>query len=204
MDRIVILQRLLAAYKALFALEAVQAPTTNVTMEPVQSTTNADKLATEANIASQGMTRGEAEIYTQAKNHLGQHLTLDETVPHELGCMEAVSRILDFSGYKVPKKGIPGTIAGDEFFKSHPEWFERIKEPEQGAIINFVTGTGNGKIKNGHILVCAAWGAMYPKDWGLMSNDSPTGLFLERWTWTRAKAYYQDIGGMIPLIWRAI
>lgn len=149
------------------------------------------------------MTANETKIYNEARLNLGRHLTLNEAVPEEEGCMEAVSKILSLAGYLVPSGGIAGTATGNEWFVSQPHIFERIDHPEQGSIINFVTGTGNGSVE-GHILIVGEFNLQWANDWGLMSNDSASGKFLETWSWNRACAYWTTVGGIIPSIWRAL
>lgn len=149
------------------------------------------------------MTPNEEKMYTQAKLHLGQHLTLNEAVPAEVGCMEAISKVLALAGYSVPSGGIAGTATGLAWFLTYSGLFEEIHALEQGAILLYVTGTGNGSIE-GHIFVCAAFGLQFQNDWGLMSNDSASGKFLETWSYERAKAYYEQAGGLPSRIFRAI
>lgn len=149
------------------------------------------------------MTENESKIYTQARLHLGQHLTLNEAVPIDVGCMECVSKILSLAGYTMPSEGIAGTATGLAYFLAHPELFEEITNLEQGAILLFPTGTGNGSVE-GHIFVVAMFGLQFPEDWGLMSNDSATGKLLETWSWERAKAFYQVLGGIAPRMFRAL
>lgn len=149
------------------------------------------------------MTENENKIYTQAKLHLGQHLTLNEAVPIDVGCMECVSKILSLAGYILPSGGIAGTATGLAYFLAHPELFEEITELEQGAIVVFATGTGNGTIE-GHIFIVAMFNLQFSEDWGLMSNDSATGKLLETWSWERAKAFYQVLGGITPHIFRSL
>lgn len=147
------------------------------------------------------MTTTEEQIYSHAKLNLNVHLTLNNAVPAEVGCAEAVSKVLSLAGIPVPPGGIPGTYALYEWLDTNP-LFEKIDAPEQGAIIISPTGMGNGSIE-GHVAICGAYGQMYPIDWGLMSNDSASGKFLETWSWERWKAYYGTLGGLPLYIFRA-
>lgn len=149
------------------------------------------------------MTANEQKIYTIAKLHLGQHLTENEAVPAEVGCMECVSKILSLAGYSLPSGGIAGTATGYDYFNENNKLFEKIDALEQGAIVVFVTGTGNGSIE-GHIFIVGMFGLQFVGDWGLMSNDSATGKLLETWSWERALAYYQGVGNLVPHIFRAL
>lgn len=149
------------------------------------------------------MTLNEEKIYTIAKLHLGQHLTENEAVPAEVGCMECVSKILSLAGYSLPPEGIAGTATGYDWFNENNKLFQKTDALEQGAIVVFVTGTGNGLVE-GHIFIVGMFNLQFPNDWGLMSNDSATGKLLETWSWERALAYYQGVGNLVPHIFRAI
>lgn len=144
----------------------------------------------------------EQSIYNAASSHLGFHLTLDDTVPHEVGCAEAVSAVLSFAGISDGAKGIAGTAALDAWMASSG-LFTRITMPEAGAIIISPTGSGNGSVV-GHTGVFGLYNKQYPQDWGILSNDSATGLFLERWSWARWQAYYSGVGNLQCRIYKAI
>ncbi len=148
------------------------------------------------------MTATENTIYNTTKIHLGEHLTLNEAVPHEVGCAEAVSKVLSLAGLVVPPGGIAGTASLYEWLVTNPK-FQKIDHPEQGAIILSATGSGNGSVE-GHVGIIGGFGAMYPNDWGICSNDSATGKFLERWSYERWLAYYEQVGGLQTHLFRAI
>lgn len=141
-------------------------------------------------------------LYNIVKDSLGKHMTLDSSVPASVGCAEAVSAILRLAGINVPQRGIAGTNALLLFCQAHPEIFTSISAPEQGALLISATGTGNGKLANGHTGFFGGLGMQYPDDWGICSNNSDSGLFLELWSWAKWQAYYQDYGGMKPHIFR--
>jgi len=141
-------------------------------------------------------------LYDIIKGSLGKHMTLDASVPASVGCAEAVSAILRLAGINVPQRGIASTNALLVFCQAHPEIFTSISEPEQGALLISATGTGNGKLSNGHTGFFGGFGVMYPDDWGICSNNSDSGLFLELWNWTKWIAYFQKLGGMTPHIFR--
>ena len=61
--------------------------------------------------AKQPATTTDPVLYTIAKACIGKHLTLDPTVPQEVGCAEAISYILWKAGLPIPAKGIAGTAA---------------------------------------------------------------------------------------------
>lgn len=149
----------------------------------------------------QTMTQAEERIYTQAKLHLGQHVTLDETVPAEVGCAEAVSYILKAAGISDGATGIAGTASLYQWLLNSP-LFQKIDNLEQGALIISPTGQGNGTIE-GHTGVVAAFNTEFPNDFGILSNDSASGKFLETWSGNRWKQYYGQTGSLPVYLFRA-
>ena len=136
-----------------------------------------------------------SKIYTEAKSCLGTHQTLDSNVPIEVGCAEALSSVLKKAGViGIPAEGFAGTAALYQWLSKNAS-FTPLTAPQAGAIIVSSTGTGNGTVR-GHCGIFGTLGAQYPNDWGIMSNDSQTGLFLELWRYTSWQQYYEDIGGL--------
>lgn len=125
------------------------------------------------------------ELYSLSKSKLGQHLSMDESIPWGVGCAQAVSRLLSDFGVKTPSKGIPGTSALAQLLRESLK-FKKVDSPSLGRIIVSETGTGNGKIR-GHIGVCAEDGIIH-------SNNSETGKWDSHWTLKRWKDYYQTYG----------
>jgi len=136
----------------------------------------------------------EPKLLTVARENLGKHLTLNESVNSEVGCAEAQSKIFQLAGIPVPHLGIAGTNAMLQWLIQNP-LFEELQAPEAGCIVIAATGTGNGKIK-GHVGTLGAFSVAFPGEWGLCSNDSNTGLWLELWRLSKFIHYYQDYGGM--------
>lgn len=148
------------------------------------------------------MTATESTIYTKAKLNLGVHLTLNNAVPAEEGCAEAVSKILSLAGISDGPSGIAGTATLYDWLVASPH-FEKIDNPEQGAIIISPTGMGNGSVE-GHTGIIGAFGVMFPNDWGICSNDSASGKFLETWSWERWNAMYGTVGNLPVYLFRAL
>lgn len=123
------------------------------------------------------------DIYETAKSLLGRHLTLDQDVPKSVGCGQAFSFLMKACGYPIPRNGIAGTIGCNEWLKDNAV---EISEPEQGAIIVSIT-EGN---THGHIGCIAKYDYMFPDDWGIMSNDSDSGLWEVNWDYTNWRNYY--------------
>ena len=148
------------------------------------------------------MTTTETIIYNNLLIYLEEHCTLNNNIPADVGCAEAVSFILQKSGFQMPTGGIPGTATLLQWLKSNPK-FVQIKTPEPGALLVSATGTGNGTI-DGHTGFFGKYGKMYPNDYGIVSNDSNTGLLLELWDWSRWQKYYVQQGQLETCIFRAL
>lgn len=158
------------------------------------------KLASMIN-ANKSISSTGQRIYNEAALSLGKHMTLDDTVPAEVGCAEAVSAVLSLAGISDGAKGISGTASLYEWLNLNP-LFEKIDTPEEGAIVISPTGMGNGSIP-GHVGIVGIFGKMYPGDWGICSNESASGLFKEQWNWTKWNAYYGKVGGLPIYLFKA-
>ena len=133
-------------------------------------------------------------LYTLAKSLLGKHLTLNNAVPQDVGCAECISKILSLEGVYIPQGGIAGTASLYEWLNTNPS-FKLTTEPNEGVIIISPTGMGNGSI-DGHVGIMGIFNVMYNQDWGIMSNDSNTGLLREQWSFESWKQYYCGYGGL--------
>lgn len=133
-------------------------------------------------------------LYAISKNVLGTKQTLNDNVPPEVGCAEAVSSILQKAGVIVPSGGIQGTAELYIWLKNNIR-FVQVSEPEVGCIIISPTSS-TGKISHGHVGIVAMYNLMYNNDWGIISNDSDTGLVREKWNVKNWIAYYQTYGGL--------
>lgn len=153
-------------------------------------------------INSRPISMKEQLIYQKAADCLGLHMTLNNAVPAEVGCAQAVSAVLSLAGISDGAHGISGTASLEEWIIASG-LFERIGMPEAGAIVISATGTGNGTIE-GHTGFFGLYNKQFPGDWGILSNDSATGLFKETWSWVRWQAYYGGAGGLTVHIYRAL
>lgn len=144
----------------------------------------------------------EKAIYNAAAGNLGNHLTLNPAIPNDTGCAEAVSKVLQLAGISDGPLGIAGTATLDAWLASCG-LFTRITMPEAGAIVISPTGAGNGLVE-GHTGVFGLYNKQFPMDWGVLSNDSASGLFKETWSWARWQAYYGGAGGLAVHIYRAL
>ncbi len=140
------------------------------------------------------------KLYEAAKARLDVPLTLDESVPIEVRCAEAVSTVFKAIGLPVPEKGIASTF-DMEVWLAKCGLFEEIYTPEKACIIIAATGTGNGRIR-GHVGIMGEFGLAFYQDWGIMSNDSNTGLFTELFSLAKWIARYNGIGGFKTRFYR--
>lgn len=130
-------------------------------------------------------------LYQAAKASLGRHLTLNPSVPNEVGCAEAISAILKQVGVSVPQAGIAGTLALYEWLPLNG--FTQVEDWARGDIIISPTGKGNGSVR-GHTGIMG--------DAGILSNDSSTGKFMELWTLDAWKDWYGRKGGLPVVFYR--
>ena len=72
-------------------------------------------------------------LYSLAKEALGSHLTLNQNVPEEEGCAEAVSVLLERCGYPIPQEGIPSVNGLIDFMLA--QGFQEVKEGTPGCVI---------------------------------------------------------------------
>lgn len=154
------------------------------------------------------MTPTETKIYNEAKACLGMHITLNPNVPADVGCMEAVSFVLQKSGITgIPTTGFAGTAQGYEWLLSNSA-FKLIPQPEQGAIV--ISPTGYGRPTNdplyveGHVGILGAFGLQFPNEFGILSNNSDNGLFQEKWDLLTWWLNYGEKGHLPVAIFRAL
>lgn len=135
------------------------------------------------------------KIYNQAKSCLGKHITLNHNVPNDVGCAEAVSFVLKNAGIaNIPSTGFAGTATLYQWLLSNPN-FVKKNYPIQGAIIISPTGYGNGSVE-GHVGVVGGFLIQFPYDYGVLSNNSDTGLFQEKWSVDAWQQNYGTAGGL--------
>lgn len=135
-------------------------------------------------------------IYNEAKSCLGKHITLNQDVPAEVGCAEAVSFVLARSGFILPTSGIASTTDLHSWLKSNNK-FTEVTTPIVGDIIISPTGMSSKDVfLHGHTGIVA--------NYGILSNDSQSGLFLELWTIEKWIQNYQCILGFPVFYFRAV
>lgn len=126
------------------------------------------------------------KILALIKSSLGQHLTLDPTVPEDVGCAEAVSKILQEAGVQgIPQKGFAGTNDLWQWLKTNRQFVEAT-QPYPGSIIISPTGTSVKGTPHGHVGIIGLY--------GVCSNDSGTGLWKENYTVDSWESYFGNLG----------
>lgn len=149
------------------------------------------------------MTPTETRIYQVAKDSLGKHMTLNNAVPADVGCGEALSAVLKEAGITgIPSTGFAGTAQFYIWLSSNPQ-FLRVQQPEQGAVIISPTFYGNGTVE-GHCGVMAAFGLQFPNEFGILSNNSDNGLWQEKWNLLTWWENYGIKGGLPVAFFRAL
>lgn len=135
-------------------------------------------------------------IYDESVKCLHTHVTLDSTVPPELGCAEAVSYVLEQAGITdLPPKGIAGTAALYQWLKLNKQ-FVQTQNPVFGDIIISPSGMSSKASPHGHTGIVA-------KN-GILSNDSDTGLFMEKYTLQTWTQFFGTIEGFPVFYFHAI
>lgn len=125
-------------------------------------------------------------IYYAAKEHLGEHLSLNPSIPAEVGCCEAVSYILKASGYQLPTQGIAGVNALIAWMLQNG--FTEQSYPSVGGIVTAHSPDADN-VNFAHCGVILKY--------GIASNDSMNGLFLEDYTLATWKQYFTTENGSV-------
>lgn len=133
-------------------------------------------------------------LYNVAFASIGTDVSPDDIAHDFLGCMESVSQIVRKAFPEINFPVILSTREAYTYFKNSPN-FHETGVARKGTIILNVTGTGNGKVANGHVGICgknlAPDGSVY-----IMSNNSYTGKWDAFYTLKKWNRYFRDLGGM--------
>ena len=87
-------------------------------------------------------------VYLACLSKLGKDASPKDLVDDDVGCAETVSTILHELWADIPV--ISGTYTLWDYLKFSGK-FKEILIPQSGDIVISPTGTGNGRIKNGHM-----------------------------------------------------
>ena len=122
-----------------------------------------------------------------AQRCIGQSFV--QNVSKEFGCAESIDRVYFKTFGKYIGGGPNPEISTSKMYYSllNSKDFIKVSEPKEGTIIISPSGSGNGKIANGHVGCC---GLGY-----IMSNNSLTGRWDIKWSLNTWKEYYGGRGG---------
>ncbi len=138
-------------------------------------------------------------LYRTAKSCLGMDASPSDEAPDEYGCMESVDNVVKKAfGRFINDTRYTPTLSTLEGFKilRKSDNFVPVQEPLPGDIILSPTSLGNGNLRNGHVGIVGFY--------GIMSNDSATGRFMQNYTLKSWTARYKDQGGFPILFYRRI
>jgi hypothetical protein len=114
----------------------------------------------------------------------------------EYGCAESLWNVLNKA---FPNKvGFPLALSTRVLFDNLKKstYYKKVSIPDIGDIIISVTGSGNGQVPNGHVGICGRY--------GIMSNSSATGKWMQNFTYERWEGFYNVKGGMKTHYFRRI
>lgn len=107
--------------------------------------------------------------------------------PNEYGCAESVTRMLTNLNPDLTPIFV-STIKLTEYLEESDSFIELNYRPFNGCIVMATTGTGNGRVSNGHVGIFV--------NGRVFSNNSNTGRWDDQWSLLAFKDYYQRKGGM--------
>lgn len=120
-------------------------------------------------------------------------MKLDPSVPNLYGCASSLSGVLKMAFvHGIPPTGIASTRSLCNWLLASIDQFEQVDVPQPGDIVMSASPTivEAGQLQHGH---CGVMGAV---DQGIMSNDSDTGKWMEKWNLPDWLAYYSANGGL--------
>lgn len=151
--------------------------------------------------ASSTPTTNQQRLYRAAAASLGKIMKADGTVPNLYACASSLSGVLMLAGFGgLPRTGIANTSVLCDYFLGHPQFFQKVQQPAPGDIVispSPVSPQPN-QLDHGHCGVMAA------VNQGIMSNDSDTGDWREKWTLPAWLDYYGTYGRLNTFYFRYI
>lgn len=137
-------------------------------------------------------------LFFKAESFLGRDASPLDLANDEYACAETVCDIVHATFGDFPADGptILSTIVLRQKLDAHPKFIRvLLKDHLPGDIIIAETGTGNGKLANGHT-------GIFGEEDLIMSNVSATGLFKGNYTLATFMARYVAIGGFSVYVFR--
>lgn len=139
-------------------------------------------------------TLSKKKLYDVMLSHVGTDVTPTDNVPDDVACMETIDTLYFLANgcyINGSKTSITVSTYRGYMIMEYSSKFVKTTTPTVGTIIVYATGTGNGRLANGHIFICGKNGRLY-------SNSSPTGKLEQNYTLESAKARYETEGGFAP------
>ena len=130
-------------------------------------------------------------IYEVAKLCLGERLTLNPSVPKELGCVQAVSYVLLHAQFDIPQSGIDGVNALIEWMLKNG--FKEVSAPQKGAIVT----AHRPKLSDptlAHAGICGLTHIMSNTSFTDPSKQLVAGLFQANYSYASWNSYYSKNG----------
>lgn len=129
------------------------------------------------------------KLYDFSKSCLNKDIARTQ---NELGCAEAISYVL--LKLKCPNFPAAGFLSTSDLYHWMQKNFMQVSEPLPGDIIISPTGTSTKGAAHGHVGVVGFY--------GIMSNNSMTGLYDQFYTNVSWYQYYHDKLGFPVLYFR--
>lgn len=135
-------------------------------------------------------------LYNIAKSQLGVDASPRDLADDELACAETVNTLYEKAfGHKICVPGLSTTQLYKEMSANTGKFrkiiLSRNSPTKKGWIIISPTNYGNGRLANGHTGIIG--------NYGILSNDSESGLLKENYTLNSWFDRYYNIGGF-PVI----
>lgn len=113
------------------------------------------------------------KLYELAVKSIGTDVSPRDVANDELGCVESVTTLINKVNPNIPVQ--LSTAAFLKYMQANTQLFEKCAGPGKERIVICATGTGNGKVPNGHVGICV-------DDADIMSNTSATGKWEKNYT----------------------
>lgn len=141
-------------------------------------------------------------LYNTAYEFLGKDASPADNAPDDLGCAESLSKVIQTA---FPELNFPTLLSTRQMYEyfTHSPSFEVATEEDYGIIVISVTGTGNGKVLNGHVGIVGKYTSFDGTPW-IMSNDSRFGTWEASMTLDMWNRRYKERGGMETLFFRVV
>jgi hypothetical protein len=142
------------------------------------------------------------ELYMAAFASIGLDISPRDVAPDEVACAESLCEVVKDAFPELNFPTIISTAVLYQHLTKSPS-FVQVDTPVGGEIIISPTGTGNGKLKNGHVGIMGRKKSQDGSLW-IMGNDSRTGIWSANFTLQSWRAYYERKGGFPVLFFKPV